>query len=79
MDIINSFFEWVKSGIVSALNLLPDSPFHIEVPDFMHTIIGYVNFFIPIGWMVEVLAAWLACVAAWYVIMLVLRWIKAIE
>ena len=78
-DIINSGLSWLKSMIAAVIDLLPDSPFQIEIPDFVTDIIGYVNYFIPIGSMLKILTAWTAAILVWYVASLLLRWIKAIE
>lgn len=79
MSIINDAINWVKSMIIKAIDMLPDSPFQITIPDYVHDIIGYVNYFIPIGQFITILKAWTACIIVWYVVMLLLRWIKAIE
>lgn len=78
-DIINGAIGWVKDIVVKAIDLLPDSPFNIPVPDYVHNIIGYVNYFVPVGQMVTILTAWTACIIIYYVSSLLLRWIKAIE
>lgn len=78
-SIVTSFWDWVKSGIVAALNLLPNTPFNIEVPDQVHDILGYVNYFVPIGNFVKILAAWTTCVSFYYIAMAFLRWMKIID
>ena len=78
-SIITSFLSWLKSMIAAAIDLLPDSPFQIDLPDYVTDIIGYVNYFVPIGSMIKILTAWTAAILVWYVASLLLRWIKAIE
>ena len=78
-SIINSGISWLKGMAASVIDLLPDSPFQIDVPDYVHEIIGYINYFVPIGSMVKILAAWTACILTWYLASLLMRWIKAIE
>ena len=78
-SIITSFLSWLKSMIAAAIDLLPDSPFQIDIPDYVTDIIGYVNYFVPIGSMVKILTAWTAAILVWYAASLLLRWIKAIE
>lgn len=78
-SIITSFLSWLKSMIAAAIDLLPDSPFQIDLPDYVTDIIGYVNYFIPVGSMVKILTAWTAAILVWYAASLLLRWIKAIE
>lgn len=74
-NILNTLKEW----IVSVVELLPKSPFQFENADEFRTILGYINYFIPIGAMVNVMVSWLGCIVFWYGAMIVLRWIKAIE
>lgn len=78
-SIITSFLSWLKSMIVAAIDLLPDSPFQIDLPDYVTDIVGYVNYFVPIGSMIKILTAWTAAILVWYAASLLLRWIKAIE
>lgn len=77
--IINGFFDWVTAAIASVVNVLPDSPFSITIPAHIAHIMGYVNYFIPIGQMVTFLVGWTSCIAVWYAFSLLLRWIKAIQ
>lgn len=72
IDFLQSVISWV-------VDLLPNSPFQIEVPAYVQTILGYINYFIPIGFMVKTLLAWTGCIAVWYVIQVAARWAKAIE
>lgn len=67
-------------GVVGGaiLSVLPNSPFsglgNIEIP-----FLGYINYVIPINFIVTVLAVWLPAVALYYGVSIILRWIKAIE
>ena len=61
-SIVNGAISWVKGIIAGIIDLLPDSPFQIDIPDYVVDIIGYVNYFIPIGSMVKILTAWGACI-----------------
>lgn len=79
IDIINSFLSWLKDIVVKAIDLLPDNPFTLDIPENVHTIIGYLNYFIPIGQMVTILTVWTSAILVFYVVSLLLRWIKAIE
>lgn len=63
-----------------ALALLPDSPFTAfinvigEIP-----YLAELNWFVPITEMLAIGQAWLVAITAYYVISLLLRWIKVIE
>lgn len=78
-SIINSAISCVTGMVAKVVDLLPDSPFNFDIPDYVSDIIGYVNYFVPIGSMVKILAAWTACIMTWYLASLLMRWIKAIE
>lgn len=78
-SIINSGISWLKDMIAGVIDLLPDSPFQIDIPDYVHDIMGYINYFVPIGSMIKILTAWTACILTWYLASLLMRWIKAIE
>ena len=76
---LSAIIKFLQSAIAWVIDLLPDSPFQFDVPPYVQQLLGHINYFIPIGFMVKTLLAWTACIAAWYVIQVVARWIKAIE
>lgn len=78
-SIINAGIDWLKGMIAAVVGLLPDSPFAIEIPDYVTDIMGYLNYFVPIGSMIKVLTAWTAAIIVWYAASLLMRWIKAID
>lgn len=80
----NNIWNWivdVVNNIVSAvLVLLPDSPFaNIEIPEEVTQILGYVNYFVPIGAMLAIAAAWLSAIGIYYLVQTILRWAKTIK
>lgn len=80
----NGVWNWivdVVNNIVSAvLFLLPDSPFaNIEIPEEVTQILGYVNYFVPIGAMLAIAAAWLSAIGIYYLVQTILRWAKTIK
>lgn len=80
-------FDTLTSGLVTvALNIIqlfPASPIQPAIASLrgsaVEEVLGYVNWFIPIGTMVTILTGWLACIAAYYVYQIILRWIKVVE
>jgi hypothetical protein len=70
----------IDSMLETALSILPKSPFteHIdalaEVP-----YLGILNWFVPIGAFLVIGTSWLVAIGIFYVIKIVLRWIKAIS
>lgn len=76
---LSAALDFLKSIIAWVIDLLPDSPFQFDVPPFIQELLGYINYFIPIGFMVKILLAWTACIAVWYVVQVAARWAKVIE
>lgn len=80
----NGIWNWivdVVNDIISAVMfILPDSPFaNIEIPEEVTQILGYVNYFVPIGAMLAIAAAWLSAIGIYYLVQTILRWAKAIK
>ena len=66
----------------SVLGILPDSPFlFLRNLDgsAVSSLLGMVNWFVPIYSFVAILEGWLVCIAVWYLYQAVLRWARAIE
>lgn len=76
---MQSIIDFLLALIGAVLGFLPDSPFNFEGASEFRQIMGYINYFIPIGTFIKILAGWLTAIGAYYVYSLILRWIKAIE
>lgn len=62
------------------IELLPDSPFSmIEKTPWLNNILGYVNYFVPIDMMLGTLGLWLSCIGTYYLVMVILRWMKVLS
>ena len=80
-------FDTLTSGLVTlALNIIsvfPASPIQPLLASLRSSavseLLGFVNWFVPIGTMLGILSGWLACVAAYYVYQILLRWIRVVE
>ena len=80
MDIINSLLEWLQGIADKVLDVLPDSPFKDIINNAdIQQYLGFINWFVPVATILKILAAWLVAVAAYYVVSVILRWIKAID
>lgn len=80
MDILKALADWLLEGVKWVVDLLPDSPFRVDwIPDIVHQVMGYLNYFIPVGLMLKTMLAWTVVVGLWYVYSLLMRWLKAIE
>lgn len=72
--------EMLDKFLSLILSLLPLSPF-VGFIDALEKIpyLGYINYFIPVGTMLKIGAAWLSAIAVFYLYSVVARWIKLIE
>ncbi len=78
-------FWTVISGFIDAillkiLNLLPNSPFvMLSSSPQIYKILQYMNWFIPVDFIISTTEAWAVAVAGYMIWQLVLRWLRAIE
>lgn len=83
MNIFSDIFDWLFNFLSDILewviDLLPDSPFNKLDTSVIEPYMGYVNWFIPLDFILSTLTAWLVAVAGYYCWSVVLRWIKAID
>lgn len=78
MDILQSILDALGAAITAVLSVLPDSPFRdlsVSLGDWM----GYINYFVPIGRMIQITAAYIAAVAIWYGVRWILRFARYIN
>ncbi|MDR0325038.1 MAG: hypothetical protein LBI19_02945 [Oscillospiraceae bacterium] len=70
----------IAAGLADAIFwLLPTSPFAALELAFDSTLLGHINYFLPVREALNILAAWGFAIAAWYLYQLILRWVKAIR
>lgn len=80
MDFFNYVGQQFSNLGETIINALPSSPIvWLEANTQIKQYLKWVNWFIPIYQMIPVLEAWIACVICYYVIQLILRWVKFIE
>lgn len=77
---MSALLNGLKAVLIAVLELLPDSPFR----GFIDSIagipyIGYLNYFIPVSDFLSLLAAWGAAVGLFYMVSVILRFVKAID
>jgi hypothetical protein len=70
-------------GIVDVLlGWLPDSPFRVPAEAvagiFDGQIIGWINFFLPLTEIITIMTVWVAAVAGYYAVSILLRLLKVI-
>ncbi len=68
-----------QNFVDTALGLLPLSPV-AEFTDYFSSLpyLGYINWFVPVGACVSIFAVWLACIAGYYLVSIILRWARVI-
>ncbi len=78
------FFSWI-SGKSSELGQwmvdnLPGSPItFIQTYSGVSDLLGFLNWFIPIGTLIAMAELWLTAIVIWYVVQWILRWANAIK
>lgn len=71
--------EFLNRIVGFILQVLPDSPFTDAIDSIENSeVIGYINYFIPVGTMVGILTAWGVAIGVFYAYQMILRWAKAV-
>lgn len=76
LDWMSSLFDAFGNSLKDVLPTSPFTQYIVQFQDLPY--LGWINWLIPIGPALNVLAAWLAAIAAFYAYSIVLRWIKAL-
>lgn len=72
---LNKLIAAIGAGISAILSLLPNSPFN-SVLNIDNKYLQYINYIFPVAGIVAHLVTYLTAVAAYYIIRLIMRWIK---
>lgn len=76
----NGLTDLIDDILAAVLILLPDSPFaDIDIPYEIKQILGYVNYFVPVGAMLAIATGWLTAIGIYYLYQTILRWAKTIK
>lgn len=82
-DAVNAFFQGLVDTVNFLISWMPDSPFREPLETMRSSIgsdmLGYLNYFLPISEFIAVLVVWVAAIAIYYAVSIVLRWLKAIS
>lgn len=78
------FLEWLSNSFKTILNniinILPTSPIvFLTRNSTISKYISYVNWFIPVYLWISMLETWLVAVMVYYIVQVILRWIKVVE
>lgn len=83
MDIFQQIWDWICGVCTDALEwvvgVLPDSPFQMLANSPIKPYLGYINYFVPVDFIVNALSLWLVAVGGYYLWSIILRWIKAVD
>lgn len=83
MDVFRQIFDWLGNALNDVLAwvlcLLPDSPFKAISNSPISQYLPYINYFIDVAFILDVLSAWVVCIGVYYGYQVILRWAKAIN
>lgn len=81
INTINALIRGLGEVLSLVFYLLPNSPFqkYIIQNSFIKNYVGYINYFVPVAEILVVLEAWCLAIGVYYILQIVLRWLKAIE
>lgn len=76
-NIMDSLINWLNGIASAAILLLPESPFSelsiATFPGAFGDVMGWINYFVPIGAMLGIMTTYLVAVLAWYTVRWILR------
>lgn len=80
---ILNLFQLILNGIAALIDVvaaaLPGSPITKQAITISETYLGYINYFLPIGQIVDLCTVWLACIGGYYIYMALGRWCKILD
>lgn len=81
---MDNFFKMISDNFSSfvdkLIDILPKSPIYFvnSIPE-VKKVLGYLNWFFPIDAMLALTEAWLTAIVIYYIVQVILRWIKVVE
>jgi len=79
MSVFNSIMQAIKNLLVWVLDFLPNSPFAALDNSPVAQYLPYINWFMPLPFMLSTMELWLTSIAVYYVYSAILRWVKAVS
>lgn len=83
MEVFNNILTWIGEQINAILSficvVLPDSPFKLLDNTAISEYLPYINYFVPVDFILSTLLAWLGAILIYYCYQTVMRWIRAIR
>ncbi|MFD5023411.1 hypothetical protein ACFWMP_31440 [Paenibacillus sp. NPDC058367] len=81
--ILDAIITWLEVAARAAILLLPQSPFAdlslAKFPETFGNVMGWINYFVPIGAMLGIMTTYLAAVMIWYTVRWILRLTQYID
>lgn len=78
-----SWLETSFNDIINAILLiLPNSPIQTFITTYdveLNQYLGYINWFIPIGTILDITLAWIGAITIFYLYQTILRWVRVVE
>lgn len=71
---------WATFG-VWFYDLLPNSPFaqfNSYISDVIQPYLKWLNWFIPVDWIITAMVVWLGAIASFYLVQAIGRWLKVL-
>lgn len=80
----SKILDFINDILVYVVQLLPGSPFTaffelVQKNETVNIMLGYLNFFMPVALMLQILSGWLVCIGLYYIISPLLHWSKAVK
>lgn len=76
---LDTIVNWILNALSWVVGLLPDSPFqNLLTVQPVQEYLGYIAYFIDIGFILDTTLAWLGAVTTYYIVSAILRWVKAL-
>lgn len=79
VTVINSLVKLLALVLDTVFFFLPSSPFKVLDNSLIIDFIGYLNYLIPISEIVSIMTLWCTAISIYYIVQIVLRWLKAID
>ena len=77
--IMDFIYKWVAQMGSKVLSLLPQSPFRTFINSFdAPEALSWLNWFVPVGQIMSILALWLTAISLFYLYSVILRWVKIV-
>lgn len=78
VTVINWLIKLVSSILNVLFTLLPPSPFKVIDNSPISEYLQYINYFCPVDEVVAIGEVWLTAIGIYYLVQVVLRWVKGI-